>query len=131
MTASEYPISLLTASILGLIYLGLCYNVVQHRIKEIKQVDFDQAVLDRMVRVQCNFIEYVPIVLILLFLLENAGAKYYILLGVSIGLVVGRILHAWGLASKAGTSFGRYYGTLLTWLSLLTASVMGFVTIFA
>ena len=131
MTASEYPISLLTASILGLIYLGLCYNVVQHRIKEIKQVDFDQAILDRMVRVQCNFIEYVPIVLILLFLLENAGAKYYIVLGVSIGLVAGRILHAWGLASKAGTSFGRYYGTLLTWLSLLTASVMGFVTIFA
>ena len=131
MTASEYPISLLTASILGLIYLGLCYNVVQHRIKEIKQVDFDQAILDRMVRVQCNFNDYVPIILILLFLLENAGAKNFIVLGVSIGLVVGRILHAWGLSSKAGTSFGRYYGTLLTWLSLLTASVMGFITIFA
>lgn len=131
MTASEYPISLLTASILGLIYLGLCYNVVQHRIKEIKQVDFDQAILDRMVRVQCNFNDYVPIILILLFLLENAGAKYYIVLGCATGLVVGRILHAWGLASKAGTSFGRYYGTLLTWLALLTASVMGFVTIFA
>ena len=131
MTASEYPISLLTASILGLIYLGLCYNVVQHRFKEIKQVDFDQAILDRMVRVQCNFIEYVPIVLILLLLLENAGAKNYIILGSAIGLIVGRILHAWGLSSKAGASFGRFYGTLLTWLALLTSSVMGFITIFA
>lgn len=131
MTASEYPISLLTASILGLIYLGLCYNVVRHRFKAAKQVDFDQAILERMVRVQCNFNDYVPIALILLFLLENAGAKYYITLGCATGLVVGRILHAWGLTSQAGTSFGRYYGTLITWIALLTASIMGFVTIFA
>lgn len=131
MTGSEYPITLLAASVLGLIYFGLCYNVVQHRIKEIKQVNFDQETLDRMVRVQCNFIEYVPIVLILLALLENAGANEYILLGSAVGIIVGRILHAWGLGSKAGTSFGRYYGTLLTWLTLLTVSITGLVTIFA
>lgn len=131
MTGSEYPITLLTASILGLIYFGLCYNVVKNRIKAMKQEDYDQEVLDRMVRVQCNFIEYVPIVLILLGLLENAGAKSYIVLGIAVGIIVGRILHAWGLASKAGTSFGRYYGTVLTWLALLTASIMGLVTIFA
>ena len=131
MTGSDYPITLLTASVLGLIYFGLCYNVVKHRIKEMKQVDFDQAILDRMVRVQCNFIEYVPIVLILLGLLENAGAKNYIVFGIAVGIIVGRILHAWGLASKPGTSFGRYYGTVLTWLALLTASITGLVTIFA
>ena len=83
-----------------------------------------------MIRVQCNFIEYVPIVLILLFLLENAGAKNYIVLGCAIGLIVGRVLHTWGLGSKAGTSFGRYYGTLITWIVLLTTSVTGLVTIF-
>jgi uncharacterized protein len=131
MTGSEYPITLLAASVLGLIYFGLCYNVVQHRIKEIKQVNFDQETLDRMVRVQCNFIEYVPIILILLALLENAGAHYYILLGIAVAIIVGRILHAWGLSSQAGSSFGRYYGTVLTWLALLTASITGLVTIFA
>lgn len=131
MTGSDYPITLLTASVLGLIYFGLCYNVVKNRFKEIKKEGFDQEVLDRMVRVQCNFIEYVPIVLILLGMLENAGAKSYILLGIAIGIIVGRILHAWGLGSKAGASFGRFYGTVLTWLSLLTASITGLVTIFA
>lgn len=131
MIASEYPITLLTASILGLIYLGLCYNVVRYRIKELKQAGHDQDTLDRMVRVQCNFIEYVPIILILLMLLENAGAKNYLLLGCAIGLIVGRILHAWGLSLSAGTSFGRYYGTLITWIVLLTTSIAGLVTIFA
>ena len=130
MTASEYPITLLTASVLGLIYLGLCYNVVRHRIKLLKNKDFDQDILERMVRVQCNFNDYVPIILILLFLLENAGVESIIVLGCSVGVIVGRILHAWGLTGNAGTSFGRYYGTLLTWIVMLVASVMGLITIF-
>ena len=130
MTVGDYPITLLTVSVLGLIYLGLCYNVVRHRIKALKQENFDQEVLDRIVRVQCNFIEYTPIILILLMLLENAGAHHYLLLGASIGLIVGRCLHAWGLTSQAGTSFGRYYGTLVTWIVLLTTSVAGLTTIF-
>jgi uncharacterized membrane protein YecN with MAPEG domain len=38
-----------------------------------------------------------------------------------IALTLGRILHAWGLSTSPGESFGRAAGTTLTWLTLLAA----------
>lgn len=130
MTTSEYPITLLSASLLALVYFVLCYNVVRHRIKNLKGKDFDKETLDRTIRVQVNFIEYVPIILILFFLLENANINNWALLSLSIALIIGRLLHAQGLSSSAGTSFGRFYGTLLTWIVLVISGLLGLVTIF-
>lgn len=38
-------------------------------------------------------------------------------------LIVGRLLHAWGLSHTSGTSFGRFTGTVLTWLVLLVGAL--------
>jgi uncharacterized membrane protein YecN with MAPEG domain len=41
-----------------------------------------------------------------------------------IALVVGRVLHAWGLSGNPNESFGRAAGITLTWLTLLAALVL-------
>jgi len=75
--------------------------------------------LARTIRVQGNFIEYTPLALILLVLAELQGASIWLVHGAGVLLVVGRGLHAFGLSQSAGRTFGRFYGTLSTWASLL------------
>ncbi|MCP1726062.1 putative membrane protein YecN with MAPEG domain [Natronospira proteinivora] len=73
-------------------------------------------------RAHGNAVENLPLGLILLALLEVQGlhpATLYLLGG---GLILGRLLHAWGLSQTAGISFGRFWGMLLSWISLLAMS---------
>jgi uncharacterized membrane protein YecN with MAPEG domain len=80
-------------------------------------------------RVQANFVEYVPLALLLLALLEMGGlAKTWVWVFGSV-LLVGRVLHAIGLSGSPGTSTGRFYGTLLTWIDLVALAVAGIVLV--
>ena len=79
--------------------------------------------LARWIRVHGNFIEYVPLTLLLLALLEIAGAgRQWIFTG-GVLLLLGRVLHAWGLGRHAGTSAGRFLGMVLTMGVLGSAAV--------
>lgn len=78
-------------------------------------------VLEQAIRVHGNFVEYVPLILILLLLLELGGLAPLWLHPMGIALTLGRILHAWGLSTSPGESFGRAVGTGLTWATLLVA----------
>ena len=53
--------------------------------------------------------------------LNGAPAPFLHLVGVT--LVVGRLLHAQGLTSSEGVSFGRTAGTALTWIVLLEGAL--------
>jgi len=46
-----------------------------------------------------------------------------------ITLVVGRVLHAYGLTRNAGPSIGRAVGILLTWLMILLASLLAIFSV--
>jgi uncharacterized membrane protein YecN with MAPEG domain len=85
--------------------------------------DGGHAELARAIRVQGNFIEYVPLALLLLGLLEIAGAPRAWILAGGGALLLGRLLHAWGLSRHAGVTTGRYYGMALTWGVLLAAAL--------
>jgi len=112
------------AGLLGLVLLGLSYNVVRLRRKH--QVGIgtgDVPELARGIRAHANFCEYVPLALILLFGLALAGAApIWALHGLGAALVIGRILHAIGLSRTAGASAARVWGTLLTWIVVLFSS---------
>jgi uncharacterized membrane protein YecN with MAPEG domain len=45
-------------------------------------------------------------------------------------LLVSRILHAWGLSRSAGTSPGRFLGTLLTLLLMIAMALFAIVGFF-
>jgi uncharacterized membrane protein YecN with MAPEG domain len=85
--------------------------------------DGGNAALARWIRVQGNFVEYVPMALLLLALLELAGAPRAWLLAGGSALFVGRLLHAWGLSRHEGWSVGRFVGTGLTWGVLFAGAI--------
>jgi hypothetical protein len=39
-------------------------------------------------------------------------------------LLAGRLLHAFGMTRRASVNFGRFWGTALTWLMILAASLL-------
>lgn len=119
-------ISLLFASLHALLLMALAVPIVLHRRRaRIGLGDGGDALLARRMRVQANFIEYVPLALVLLALLELGGlARAWIWVFGSV-LLLARVLHAVGLTSSAGTSRGRFYGTLLTWIDLVAMACAG------
>jgi uncharacterized protein len=76
--------------------------------------------LRRRIRAQGNFIEYVPLGLISLGLVEAQVAPAWTVVGIGIVLAFGRLLHAigmfWGLGPVRG------FGMLLTYAALLVAA---------
>lgn len=61
--------------------------------------------------------------LILMAVCELNGAPAVFLHALGAALVVGRLLHAQGLSSSGGISFGRTVGTSLTWIVLLAGAL--------
>ena len=113
------------AGICGLLLLILSWRVVQLRQK--LKVDFghgDKPLLAQAIRAQANFAEYAPLTLLLLFVLAAAGSHPLALHVLGAGLVIGRVLHAQGLSGNPGYSPGRYWGILITWLTLAAASLL-------
>ena len=79
----------------------------------------DNEKMQRMMRVQGNAVEDVPISLIGLGVLAMMSAPNMLLHGLGGVLFVSRILHATGLGGKGGASFGRVAGTIGSLLVLL------------
>ncbi len=77
-----------------------------------------------VLRAQQNFIEYVPMIVILIAFCEAGGSSATWIHGMGAALLVGRALHPLGLTSKTGVNPLRFIGTNLTWIVLLVASVL-------
>lgn len=117
-------VALLFAGLHALLLLLLSARVSRWRYRaEAAFGDAGNKDLARAIRVQANFIEYVPIALVLLALLELAGLPARWLWGLGALLLLARVLHAWGLSLSAGRSFGRYWGTALTWMVLMAMAI--------
>jgi uncharacterized membrane protein YecN with MAPEG domain len=78
-------------------------------------------------RVQANFVENVPLTLLLLYLVETAGAPLVFVHGCGVSLVVLRLLHAWGLARHEGANYPRLIGAQGTFvlISVLAMTCIG------
>lgn len=121
-------IALLFASLHVLMLIVLSYRVVQaRRSAQVGIGDGGDRRLHRRMRVHGNFVEYVPIGLLMLALLEAAGLGAMWLWVFGAGLLLGRLMHAYGLSRTAGSSPGRFVGMLLTWAVLLGEAVAGLV----
>jgi uncharacterized membrane protein YecN with MAPEG domain len=74
-------------------------------------------------RVHANFAEYVPLCLVLLYLLQTQGTSYWFLHILGIGLLVGRVSHAYGVSREPENYRFRVVGMALTLGVLVAASV--------
>jgi uncharacterized membrane protein YecN with MAPEG domain len=108
------------AALSALLLLALSYRIVRLRWKYQVGIGSGGAdELERAIRVHGNFIEYVPLALLLLALVESQGAAPWFLHATGLVLIVARLLHAQGLSQSPGRTPGRFIGTSLTWLLLL------------
>ncbi len=110
------PVTALFVGLHSLLAMTLVLKVMHFRQKDkIAFGDGGSEGMQRALRVQGNFIEYVPLALVMILVLELQGASAMLLYGLGTALFFGRALHAYGLSRSAGTSPGRFIGTLLTW----------------
>lgn len=114
------PITAIYAALLGILMIGLAYRVVRLRWQEQVPLGHGSSKdLLRAVRVHGNAAEYLPIILLLLLLFELNGGAAWLLHLFGVATLVARVLHALWLSRYTGTSFGRLYGTGITWLVVL------------
>ncbi|QDA58036.1 MAPEG family protein [Thermomonas aquatica] len=119
-------ITLLFAALHALLLLALAVPIARYRhAHKIGLGDGGDKLLARRIRVHGNFIEHVPLALLLLAMLELCGLPAVGVWSFGSVLLLGRLLHAAGLSRHGGYSFGRFWGTSLTWLSLLLMALAG------
>ena len=125
---SPVPITSVIAAIFGILLVPLSMRVGLLRSKEkIWFLDGGNEELTRRMRAHGNFIEYVPIALLLIALVELGGGSSGLVWGLGAGLLAARVAHAVGV-SMSPTSPGRAVGALGTFAVLLVSSIILAVT---
>jgi uncharacterized protein len=111
------------AASLALLYLVLTFRTIFLRGKlRVAPGDGKQEPLQRAIRVHANFNEYVPLGLILLFLVASSGSSILLLHGLGVALLLGRLLHALGVSRSPEPLILRQLGMVLTIGSILVSA---------
>lgn len=116
------------AAILGIIFFVLSIRIIGlRRSLKIGIGDSGNPTMLRAMRVHSNFAEYVPLCLVLLGFTELQGTLPIILHILGSGLVLGRVLHAYGVSQTKENFRFRVSGMALTFTCLLsTCATLGF-----
>ena len=114
------PATLAYAGVMALLSVLLANQVLYVRLRGAKMPDWKAHATERT---QANFVENVPLALLLLYLLEVAGAGSAAVHVLGASLVVLRLLHAWGMSAYPGANYPRLIGAQGTFLLLSTMGV--------
>jgi len=114
-----------TAALLGLIFFRLSLNAIKlRRHHKVGLGSGGHEDLERAIRAQGNFAEYVPISLILIACLEVNMAPWWLSLPCGVALIVGRLLHAKGMQELPPNFGNRVRGMKFTLFNLIALSVL-------
>nr|WP_047167874.1 MAPEG family protein [Sphingomonas sp. Y57] len=117
------PITLTIAGAAAIVNIWLAIRIVTIRVKgKVLVGDGGNALLSARMRAQANFIEYTPLVLILMGLIEFARGTNNWLWGAGIVYIIGRVLHPFGLDRQTANPL-RAVGILTTWGVLLGLAI--------
>ena len=123
MSTIPVPITAVFTALLALMLVGVSIRVTVLRAKKkINLFDGGDPELGRAIRVQGNFVEYVPLALALMGLSEWLGATPWIVYLLGAALLAARFAHAWGLYSDVFQ--GRVVGTTVTWIVLAAGGLL-------
>ena len=119
---ADLPITSLFAGGFALALVGLSLSVTLRRVKTtILLGEGDDVGLRRRIRAQANFIEYVPLGVIVLALMELRGLPAAAVVSLGTALAIGRLLHAVGMYRDAPVLRGL--GILATYAALAAGGV--------
>jgi uncharacterized membrane protein YecN with MAPEG domain len=111
-------------ALLAILFLFLSFKTIKVRKKlQIGVGTGDNPELLRAMRVHANFSEYVPITLILILSVELLKGYFILVHSLGAALLVGRILHAYGVSQTKENLKFRVSGMLLTFSTMLVAIV--------
>ncbi len=115
------------ASLLAALYLVLSARVIGwRRAQQVELGHGEDPELLRRMRVHANFAEYVPFALLVMALAENMSPPRPLLHLVGIMLVVGRLVHAYGLSQTPHILRYRVWGMILTLAALGISALICF-----
>ncbi len=121
-------VTTLTACIMTALFIHLSFAVI--RLRRHHRVGLGSGGVDeleRAIRAQGNFVEYVPIALILLACLELNGAPLWVTAILGIALVTGRVIHAKGINQPPPHFTNRIIGMRFTITTLIMLVVFNLV----
>ena len=108
------------AGVLSLLYLFLSFRVIfMRREARVEIGTGDSKELLRRTRVHANFAEYAPLAILLMALAESLQARSAVMHAAGLTLLIGRIIHAYGLSQTPHIIGLRFGGMVLTFTSLL------------
>ena len=115
----------LYAALAGLMFFALAIRTIGlRRQARVSIGDGGQPRLQRAIRVHGNFAEYVPLALVLIWMVEQStrSAAWTHALGVL--LIAGRLLHAYGFSQECENLRFRVVGMAMTFTSIVAASLV-------
>ena len=113
-------ITSIVAALLTIIFIKLSFAVIGLRRKnKVGLGSGGHEDLERAIRAQGNFAEYVPFGLILIACLELNGAPMWLVLIPGVALIVGRLIHAKGINTPPPDFSKRVLGMKFTFYTLI------------
>lgn len=120
-------ITSIIAAVLTIIFTKLSFAVIGLRRKnKIGLGSGGNEDLERAIRAQGNFAEYVPFGIILIACLELNGAPWWLVVIPGITLIIGRLIHAKGINTPPPDFSKRVLGMKFTFYTLITLVVLNF-----
>lgn len=115
----------LYAALMALLIVFLAVRVVLfRRSAKVGLGDGNNPELLKCIRVHANAVEYVPLYLLLMLVLELNQTLPALIHVFGIVLVVARLFHAWGVSRHSGVTTGRALGAGLTILGLVVMALL-------
>ena len=112
------------AAVLAAMFVAVSIRVIALRRSSKLPLGFQGDIaLERRVRVQGNFSEYVPFALLLMAFVESRGAAPWLLHAMGAALIAGRLSHAYGVSQIKESFAFRVSGMAMTFTVILTAAL--------
>ena len=111
------------AAVFAIFFVVLSIRTIRQRRKlKIGLGDSGNNDMQRAMRVHANFAEYVPLSLLMIYLVEQSGVYAWFLHALCLGLLVGRLAHAYGVSQQRENFRFRVTGMILTFATLITSA---------
>ena len=113
------------AAALTIIFIKLSFAVIGLRRKnKVGLGSGGHEDLERAIRTQGNFAEYVPIGIILIACLELNGAPWWLAAIPGVSLIIGRLIHATGMNTPPPDFSKRVLGMKFTFFTLIALAAL-------
>ena len=118
-------ITSIIVAILTIIFIRLSFAVIGLRRKnKVGLGSGGHEDLERAIRTQANFAEYIPLGVILIACLELNGAPWWLVAIPGVSLIIGRLIHAKGMNTPPPDFSKRVLGMKFTFFTLIALAAL-------